>query len=178
MSASTFNENNTPESLQEIDTFRRHSCTFHHDISNKITIAFTQKGLRGEWLALNRLTQQEHLYEAFRAEHTHFGSRTPFSATGPTKLECPELLMDELLRDGGLGILDLADKFLLEDNDRKPTTPFVLVHKRYDEWIGYKTKDKTKMRKVWLELRRGIRTVHIGAPCHSGVRSTRSRHVL
>jgi hypothetical protein len=161
MPASSFNDHHTPESLQEIDSFRQIACTFHHDISNKLTDAFTTMGFREQWLALDQTTQEERLREAFRTEFSICGSTNSF-VTDPAKLECPELITDQLLRNGGRGVLTLAEKFLLEDNDKIPTVPFTLTNKRFDEWIGYKGDDKDKWRKVTLELRRGMRTVYIG----------------
>lgn len=102
-----------------------------------------------------------HLLNAFKLQESIRGE----SYGPPGKLDCPELGRDVLLKDGGRGFLDLLKMFLLDNNDKPPTQPFIITNARFDAIIGWKSDNDNGLNlKAWHEMRRMMRTRYICEP--------------
>lgn len=146
--------------LQEILNSRRMACVSQHNLSCEAVNLLTEEDFETKWLALGKEGQDQHLFKAYRELEVH-DSSDPLGSLNPGKINCPEVSYAAVRREGGKGFLDLLKLFVLDNNDIVPTQPFILVNPRFDEIIGYKTNDKAKNRKVFLEMRRLMRTHHI-----------------
>lgn len=146
--------------LREFLDARRMTCDAHLGLSQQATILFTELDLEKNWLALGKEGQQKHIFKAFQSQEQHKNDAFPVDVFANPKLDCPELMRENLFKDGGKGFLDLLRMFLLNDNDEPPTQPYLLPNKRFDDTIGW-TENISDKRKAWLGMRRQMRTYQI-----------------
>ncbi|KAJ7174409.1 hypothetical protein C8R46DRAFT_1347583 [Mycena filopes] len=150
-----------PDVLQEIVSARRFACVSHQSLSIRIVNLLTECDFEKTWLALGSEGQLKHFIVGFQKLEEQSGVGMPmFSGT---KVDAPELCLDEISRDGGRGFLDLLNVFLLPNNDETPKQPFAIPNKRYDALIGWREDDTCPNRKAWIGLRRITRTRYISS---------------
>ncbi|KIM78848.1 hypothetical protein PILCRDRAFT_577069 [Piloderma croceum F 1598] len=68
------------------------------------------------------------------------------------KLDCPELCREELIQDGGRGIMTLLKSFLLDNNEEPPKRP-IPIHDLTQSLVGLReTRIQSSCWDEWLEL--------------------------
>jgi hypothetical protein len=145
--------------LHEVALNRRVVCFSQTHISRTITTLFTEYDFEEEWPKLDEDAQEKYLLDAFkiRVARTDVGSHV--FARG--KLDCPELCREELLQDGGRGIVTLLKSFLLDNNDEPPKKPIIFPNSRFDAIIGWTEGDADSV----ITMGRMVRTQFIGELC-------------
>ena len=146
--------------LQEIINARRIGCTSHLHLSQIAMDYLIQLDFENTWINLGKAGQEVHIFNAHREQDEEDTRAMGSFSIGKT--DCPELSSDQLMRGNGKGFIELLQVFLLENNQTPPTQPFILENARYDKiigWIG--DDDPCKNRKVFLGLRRLLRTYYI-----------------
>lgn len=150
--------------LQEIINARRIGCTSHLHLSQIAMDYLTQLDFENTWIKLGKAGQEVHIFKAHREQDEEDNRAMGSFSIGKT--ECPELCSDQLMRGDGKGFIELLQIFLLENNQTPPTQPFILENARYDKIIGWMgDDDPCKNRKVFLGLRRLMRTYYISSFC-------------
>ena len=145
--------------LHEAALNRRVICFAQSHISGTITMLFTEYNFEEEWPKLDEDAQEKYLLDAFkrRVSSTDVGSLE--FARG--KLDCPELCREELMQDGGRGIVTLLKSFLLDNNDDPPKKPIIFPNSRFDAIICWHEGDTDPL----ITNGRVVRTHFIGGLC-------------
>ncbi|KZP32375.1 hypothetical protein FIBSPDRAFT_695448, partial [Athelia psychrophila] len=149
--------------VQEIVQTRRFACSTRHRLSENATRLFSKHDFDEAWPALGDREREKHLLAAVKEQEGQRNS-ADFQLRGPTKLDCPELYWEELVKDKGRGFLNLLMSLMLDNNDDPPKQPLVLEQPRFDEIIGWSDQAGPGQR-ACLDFRRVIRTRHIETYC-------------
>lgn len=161
LSEAAFKEMETETVLQEMAGIRRIACANQLTLSRFATAVCANQGFEDKWINLRKEEQEDFLIAAFKDQEGTGGDQEHLPLHGPTKLNCPEIRMEVLLKDRGNGFLHLLKMFLLDNNDIPPTQPFILPNERFDEIIGWNKASGKPSTKARLNQRRLFRTLRI-----------------
>lgn len=119
-------------------------------------------GLKETWLERSPSNQLDLFCDAFRqVEASQSTNNMGLLSLTVRRWDCPELCRDNLTSCGGLGFLDLLESLVLDDIEKAPTQPVLLPNPRFDDLIGWRDDDRNDRRRIWLGLRRQMRTDYI-----------------
>ncbi|RDB15627.1 hypothetical protein Hypma_004013 [Hypsizygus marmoreus] len=148
--------------LQEMVDARRVACLRQHSLSRLAVDLFTDRDFEAKWVALGKAGREKHIFAAYRALEAN-GGPVIMESFYPGKVNCPELIYENLTKNEGRGYIDLLKLYLLDDINVAPTQPFIPPNEMFDKLIGWKEDDKCKNRKAYLGMRRLMRGYHIAS---------------
>jgi hypothetical protein len=142
--------------LDEVALNRRVICFTQLQISRTVTNLFTGYDFEEQWPKLDEDAQEKYLLDAFKMRVSSADVGSLDFARG--KLDCPELCREELMQDGGRGIMTLLKAFLLDNNVEPPKKPIIFPNSRFDAIIGWAEGDTNPL----IAMGRMVRTQFIG----------------
>lgn len=145
--------------LHEVGLNRRVTCSAQLQVSRTITTLFTEYDFEEEWPKLAEDVQEKYLLDAFKKRDFSTDVGSLIFARG--KLDCPELRREELMQDGGRGIVPLLKSFLLDHNEEPPKQPVIFPNSRFDAIIGCTEGNTNPL----IAMGRMVRTQYIGGLC-------------
>jgi hypothetical protein len=148
-----------PDLPHEVALNRRVVCFAQLQISRTVTILFTDYHFEEEWPKLDEDAQEKYLLDAFKMRVSSNDVGSLQFERG--KLDCPELCREELMQDGGRGIITLLKSFLLDNNVELPKKPIIFPNSRFDAIIGWSEGDTDPL----MANGRMVRTQFIGGLC-------------